>query len=359
MSITLPAARTLTQRLDQDGVICAEGYLFEMERRGYLQAGTFVPEVALENPWILEGLHREFMHAGSDVLVAFTYNGHREKLRVVGKEHLLEPLNRAALELAKKVALEAGDVEGLERPLVAGNISNTNIYDPDDAKSSNTVRGMYEEMVGWAVDAGVDMMVAETHYYLGEAEIALRAVKDAGLPAVVTLGVMGEGLLWDGAAPAEACKHLEDQGADVVGLNCFRGPETMLPMLRDVREAVEGHVAALPVPYRTTREHPTFFHLPDPGNTAKIPHKTTFPTALDPLACNRYEMGDFARQALELGIRYIGICCGCTPAQVRSVAEALGRTPPASRFSPDMSKQFLFGDDPELAKHVTAYRDKA
>lgn len=350
--------RTLLQRLDQDGVICAEGYLFELERRGYLQAGTFVPEVALDNPWVLEGLHREFLHAGSDVLVAFTYNGHREKLRVIGKEHLLEPLNRAALELAKKVADEAKEM-GLERPLVAGNISNTNIFDPDDAQSRDTVRAMYDEMVGWAVDAGADMMIAETHYYLGEAELALAAVKEAGLPAVVTLGVMGEGLMWDGAAPDEACKYLEDQGADVVGLNCFRGPETMTPLLKSVRDAVEGHVAALPVPYRTDHKHPTFFNLPDPGNTAQIPHQTTFPTALAPLSCNRYEMGQWAREAFDMGIRYIGICCGCTPAQVRTVAEALGRKPPASRFSPDMSKQFLFGDDPALASHVTAYRDKA
>jgi len=356
---TSTGKRTLRQRLDQDGVICAEGYLFEMERRGYLQAGTFVPEVALENPWILEGLHREFMHAGSDILVAFTYNGHREKLRGVGKEHLLEPLNRAALGLAKKVAAEAEGLEGLEPPLVAGNISNSNIFDPDAPRSWDFVRGMYAEMVGWAVDEGADLMVAETHYYLGEAELALAAIKEAGLPAVVTLGVMAEGLMWDGASPDEACKRLEDLGADVVGLNCFRGPETMMPMLRAVREAVDGHVAALPVPYRTTLEHPTFFHLPDPGNTAPIPHQTTFPTALDPLACNRYEMGQWAREAYDMGIRYIGICCGCTPVQVRSVAEALGRTPPASRFSPDMSKQFLFGDDPALAGHVTARKDKA
>ena len=96
--------RSLAQRLEDGGVVCAEGYLFELERRGYLQAGAFVPEVALEHPEVLAQLHREFIHAGSDVIEAFTYNGHREKMRVVGKEHLLEPLNRQALKVAKSAA---------------------------------------------------------------------------------------------------------------------------------------------------------------------------------------------------------------------------------------------------------------
>jgi betaine-homocysteine S-methyltransferase len=67
------------ERLNAEGVVCAEGFLFEMERRGYLTAGEFVPELALENPVALENLHRDFQHAGSDIVEAFTYNGHREK----------------------------------------------------------------------------------------------------------------------------------------------------------------------------------------------------------------------------------------------------------------------------------------
>ena len=92
----------LLERLEQGPVICAEGYLFECERRGYLQAGAFVPEVVLDHPEVVTELHREFVHAGSDVVEAFTYYGHREKLRIVGKEHLLEELNVRALELPVK-----------------------------------------------------------------------------------------------------------------------------------------------------------------------------------------------------------------------------------------------------------------
>src|SRR5215475_11567081 len=76
----------LAAMLQRGPVVCAEGYLFECERRGYLQAGAFVPEVVLDHPEVVEELHREFVHAGSDVVEAFTYYGHRQKLRVIGKE---------------------------------------------------------------------------------------------------------------------------------------------------------------------------------------------------------------------------------------------------------------------------------
>src|SRR5215203_85368 len=98
----------LLERLAEGPVICAEGYLFELERRGYLQAGAFVPEVVLDHPEEVSHLHREFVHAGSDVVEAFTYYAHREKLRIIGREHQLEAMNRQALEIAKAVATETG-----------------------------------------------------------------------------------------------------------------------------------------------------------------------------------------------------------------------------------------------------------
>jgi len=123
--------RSLEQRLKDGTVIVGEGYLFELERRRYLQMGSFVPEVALDNPEALKQTYRDFMNAGSDAILAFTYNGHREKLRIIGKEHLLEPLNRSAIRLAKEVAKEHPH----EEALVAGNISNTNIFDQEDPNS--------------------------------------------------------------------------------------------------------------------------------------------------------------------------------------------------------------------------------
>ena len=350
--------RDIIKRLAEDGIVCAEGYLFEMERRGYLTAGEFVPEVALENPEALKTLHRDFQHAGSDVIEAFTYNAHREKLRIIGKEDLLEPLNRAALKIAREVA---GEVEGDQEPnLVAGNISNSNIWNPDDKSSQQQVRKMFEEMVDWSTDEGVDFIIGETFYFAEEAFCALDVIRKAGVPSVITIAPMGENIMRDNWEIVDTCKELEQLGADVVGMNCFRGPESMMPFLKDIRAAVSCHVAALPVPYRTTPGQPTFFNLDDNnGCTVPSPHKRTFPTALDPLYCNRYEIRRFAEEAWGMNIRYIGVCCGAAPIHIREVAEAMGRKPMASRYSENMHKHFMYGSDPSLPEHITAYGSKA
>jgi betaine-homocysteine S-methyltransferase len=338
----------LLERLQEGPVICAEGYLFELERRGYLQAGGFVPEVVLEHPEKVAELHREFVHAGSDVVEAFTYYAHREKLRLIGKGELLEEINRQALRIAAEVARESG-------AMLAGNVCNTNVYGGQESR--DTVRRMFEEQVGWAVEAGVDFVIAETISWLGEAEVATEVIKATGLPAVVTLTAHKDPDMREGVPPAEACRRLEAAGADVVGLNCSRGPATMLPLLREVRGAVSVPVAALPVPYRTTEEQPSFQSLEDSASTT-FPGDRPFPTALDPFTCNRYEIADFARAAYELGVRYLGVCCGAAPHHIRSMAEALGRTPPASRYSADMSKHAYLGTDDSLRDENREYAER-
>src|SRR6516164_1976546 len=337
----------LLRRLAAGPVICAEGYLFELERRGYLQAGAYVPEVVLDRPEVVEQLHREFVHAGSDVVEAFTYYGHREKLRLIGREKDLAPMNRTALKIAKKVARATGT-------MVAGNICNTTAYVADDPASHKIVRRMFDEQIQWAVDAGVDFIIGETYSHGGEALIGLAAIKAANMPAVVTLAIHNKGVTREGWDPVDACRRLEDGGADVVGLNCSRGPRTMLPLLKRIRNAVECHVAALPVPYRTTPKEPTFQSLHD-RHCDCIPNDHPFPVALDPFTCNRFEIAEFGKAAYTHGINYLGVCCGAGPHHIRALAEALGRQPPASRYSPDMSKHYIFGKTKGLHEQNLAY----
>ena len=80
-----------------------------------------------------------------------------------------------------------------------------------------------------------------------------------------------------------------------------------------------------------------------------------FPTALDRFLCNRYEIAEFARAAFALDVRYLGVCCGAGPHLIRSMAEALGRRPPASRYSPDMSRHAFLGTEATLRAHNRAY----
>jgi betaine-homocysteine S-methyltransferase len=322
----------IIERLTNGTVLGAEGYVFELERRGYIKAGPYVPEAVLDFPDAVRQLHREFLRAGSDVMVALTYYAHREKLRHVGREGDLEAMNRCAVRIAREVAQE-GDA------LVAGNVCNTWAYDPDDPSARDAVRVTYAEQLGWAVEEGIDFVISETNDYLGEALIALEVIQGLGLPAMVTLAPTQPDQTRDGYTYAQACRILAAEGAQVVGLNCDRGPQTMMPLMARIREKVDCAVAAQPVPYRTDAAAPTMQALRSETT------QRAFPLALEPWGCTRFEMAQFALQARDLGIDYVGICCGAGPHHVRAMAEALGREVPASKYSPSMNLHPMFRAD--------------
>ena len=225
-------ARTdgLLERLAAGPVICAEGYLFELERRGYLQAGAFVPEVVLEHPELVAQLHQEFVHAGSDVVEAFTYYAHREKLRLVGKEDALETINRQALAIASGVA-------GGRRAARRRHLQHQHLR-PDRRARTRRCGAMFEEQVGWAVEAGVDFIIGETFSWAQEALLALEVIRATGLPAVVTLAIHREPETREGWTPRRRAGAWRRPGPTSSGSTASAGPRTMLPFLRAIREAV-------------------------------------------------------------------------------------------------------------------------
>ncbi|XP_070556868.1 betaine--homocysteine S-methyltransferase 1-like [Ptychodera flava] len=341
----------LMKRLaDGETVIAAEGYLFYFERLGYLQSGSFCPVVILNHPEYVKDAYKHFVHAGSDVVEAFTYYANRQKLSLMDMEDKLELINREALRLAREVADETGT-------LLAGNICNTTVYNPDRPERNEQITAMFKEMIEWSLDYNIDYVIGETFMYFGEAMLALEAIKKygKGLPAVITLAAYsiktknGRAITSDGVPLTEACKKLEDAGADVVGLNCSRGPATMMPIMREIRKVCKVPLAALPVPYRTTPEEPTFLVLSDPKTGEQL-----FPTNLEVASCSHGDIEEFGKECKELGIQYVGICCGNRPCLTRSLAESLGGKPPASEFSKDMTKHVTYGTDPRLKKDVAA-----
>ena len=199
------------------------------------------------------------------------------------------------------------------------------------------MRAQYEEQLSWAADEGVDFVIAETNDYLGEALIGLEVCHELGLPVMVTFASVHPTCTYDGYTYVEACRRAADAGAAIVGLNCSRGPQTMKPLLTEIRAGVDAPIAAQPVPYRTSDSAPAFESLTTPEGSR------AFPLALEPFSCTRFEMAEFAGWARGAGIRYIGICCGGGPHHVRAMAEALGRDTPASRYSPAIELHPVLG----------------
>jgi len=303
--------KDILERLSEGVVLGDGGYLLELEKRGRVRAGPFTPEVALNNPESLLELHREFRDAGAEVLQALTFYASRDKLATVGMGERVEELNRAAVRIAKQAA---GD-----RCLVAGNLSLTWMYEPHDRAAADRVRKTFDEQLDVQVAEGVDFIIGETFSFLGEALLAVERAKKTKLPVMVTVCFENEDITTDGKTAVDVARALADAGADVVGINCLRSPEHTLPLMAEMRKAVPGYIGCQPVAYRTTHTHRDFTSLP------------AFPDQLEPYQLTRREMAEYAVKARELGVNYIGACCGAVATHIREMARALGKLPADER----------------------------
>src|SRR5215472_6456230 len=302
----------ILQRLKEGPVLGDGGYLLELEKRGWVRAGPFTPEVALTYPNALRELHIEFREAGAEVLQALTFYASRDKLATVGLEDRLEDLNRSAVRVAREVA---GD-----QCLVAGNLSLTWMYEPGSPSSADRVRKTFDEQLSVQLDEGVDFIIGETFSWLGEALIYVERARTTCLPVMVTICFENRDETAEGKSATEAAKALFDAGADIVGMICLRPPQHMLGCMEQMRRAVSGYLACQPVAYRTPKEKPDFTSLPE------------FPYALDPLQLTRKCMADYAIQAREMGINYIGACCGTVAMHIREMARGLNKVPEDARI---------------------------
>jgi betaine-homocysteine S-methyltransferase len=317
-------ARDITERIKNEVVVGDGGYLIELERRGYVRSGSdrekvgtgkgsgqFTPEVAIEHPEALLQLHQEFREAGAMVLQALTFFGTREKLTRAGYGAQTEAINRAAVRIARKA--------GGEETLVAGSVSRTQLFEREGPSASDHVKDLFDEQIALLQDAGVDFLILETFFRLDEMLIALACARKTGLPVMATFSFRPTmESTSDQHTPEECARVLASEGANIVGANCEQEPSRMLRILRAMRGAVSIPIAAQPAAFRTTDSTPCFTRLPQ------------FPDELETIQVSRREFQEFGVAARREGIRYLGGCCGCNAAYVRSLARGLSKTEKAA-----------------------------
>jgi len=182
------------------------------------------------------------------VTQALTYYVHRENCGSSGARRS-GAVNRAALKIAKSVARKTGT-------LFAGDLCNTNNYDPADKTSIKEVERIFDEQVAGRSKQRRLLRRPRPWGGAGEALMALKAIrKYSKVPAVVHLRHAPRGADADGLTRRRPASAWKGPGR-MCRLNCHRGPATMMPLLKEIRKAVKCHVAALPVPYRTVPSQP-------------------------------------------------------------------------------------------------------
>ena len=309
-----------------NGVVVGDGgFVFSLEKRGHVKAGPWTPEATVESPESVRQLHREFLRAGSDVMQTFTFYASEDKLKNRGNEVGtvlgMNDVNLAACTIAREVADEGS-------AMVAGGISQTPTYlsTRDKEKVQIEFRKQCEIFRG-----RVDFMIAEYFEHIEELEWAIEVVLEMNIPVAANMCIGKEGDM-HGTSAGECAVRMARAGSDIVGVNCHFGPWESLECIKIMKEALdkEGLKPFLMV-------QPLAYHTPDAEKQGFI-DLPEFPFALEPRACTRFDISKWAREAYEVGVRYIGGCCGFEPYHIRAISEELANERAIKR---DVSQKHL------------------
>jgi methionine synthase / methylenetetrahydrofolate reductase (NADH) len=264
-------------------------------------------ELNLSQPELIAQVHREYSDAGADVIETNTFGANRLALAKHGHADKVGAINAAAVKLARQVASS--------QKFVAGAIGPTGIvWDGAQPHERALAGATLEEQVRCLAEAGVDLLLLETFYTLGEIEAGVRAARahGGGLPVVAQVVFDADGKGPGGLAPAEVARRLQAAGADVVGANCGAGPPELFEVGMGMLEA--GPPVSL---------------QPNAGLPRVIDGRTIY-------IANPEHFGVWARRALQAGIRVVGGCCGTTPEHIRRMLGAvrmIGARPLPTRVS--------------------------
>ncbi|MDE3259195.1 MAG: homocysteine S-methyltransferase family protein [Gemmatimonadota bacterium] len=291
-------------RIAEGPLLCDGGYYLEFERRCLGSYASKIPMGVLDFPEGVLELHKEFARAGAEVLQAMVWG-----VRPMERE---EELHSKAVELAREAAGQDRFVAGTLSPFV---YSGRSKWEPMTEEDRTNASEFFERRVTQQTSAGVDLFIVETFYSVDEISLAIPFVKQAGIPAVVTMTYRDAEFTREGYRPGEAAKRLVDVGADVVGINCMRPWSTMRPLMYEVREAVSVPLCAQPTGYEL-----------EPGENFNRPLSVAnLWTQVEPRVVTRFSMAEYTTEAAHMGIGLIGSCCGALPFHVRAMAEALGK----------------------------------
>lgn len=256
----------------------------------------------LDNPKHIVKLQREYIRAGSNIILAPTFTANRIKLSEYGLSDSIEEINKKLVALSKQAVAEEG-----HRGFVAGDITMTGKQlEPIGKLGFEELVDVYKEQAEILVEAGVDLFFVETMMSLAEARAAVIAIKEVcDLPIMVSLTFNSDGKTLFGSTPESAVVVLQSLGADAVGINCSTGPNEMIPLITRMQK-----YAKVPL-----------FAKPNNGMPELVEGKTVYSMSPETFA-------EYGRELVDAGVRAIGGCCGSTPRHINELKKRVRNASP-------------------------------
>ena len=247
-------------------------------------------------------IHRDYIQAGAELIQTNTFGANRYKLAEHGLADKVGEINRAGVELARKVISAS-----FKDVLLAGDVGPLGVrLAPFGRVQPEQARQAFAEQIQALAQAGADLLILETFTDLYEIREALAAARQVcELPVIASMTFTRDDRTLLGDSPAHVARELQSAGADVIGINCSGGPAQLWRILRQMRLAVP-----------TAR----FSLMPNAGWPEQVGGRIMYPA-------NPEYFGDYALAFCEAGASLIGGCCGTTPDHIAAMHAALQRLP--------------------------------
>jgi homocysteine S-methyltransferase len=252
--------------------------------------------------------HMAYLEAGAQIIETNTFGANRHKLTSLGMGNRVAELNSRGVKIARE-AREAAKHE----VLIAGSIGPLGIVRQLEPMPEST-QEIFREQAAALEERGVDLFILETFSDLEELLSAVDAIRSfSQLPVIAQLTYSEECLTLGGTRPRDAWAALRSKNIQAIGANCTVGPQSLLPILQELAEAAGGGGAALSA-------------MPNVGFPKRVGDRTVYPKS------SPEYFALFAREAVEIGARILGGCCGTTPEHVRAMAEAVKKLKPGTEI---------------------------
>ena len=258
----------------------------------------------LSDPRVVGDVHREYIEAGTQIILTNTFGANAYKLRKHGMVDKLHAINTAGVELARRVVLAS-----FKDVLIAGDIGPLGVrLAPFGRVLPEEARRFFSEQVRALLEADIDLLIFETMTDLYEIREAIHAAKALSphTPIVASMTFTRDDRTLLGDNPRKVAKALKSYGADVIGINCSGGPNQLLRILRDMRSALPDE---------------KYWVKPNAGWPEQMGGRIFYPASAD-------YFGDYARSFWKAGVDVIGGCCGTTPGHIAAMRKSLDREQP-------------------------------
>lgn len=275
--------------LNKTGHVFLDGAMGTM-LRAEIPDFSGIPDIlSITHPDAVFSVHQKYVNAGSNIIYTNTFGATDEKLE--GSGHTLEQVIKASVEVAKKAA---GD-----RAAVALDLGPTGrLMAPAGDLDFDTAYETYRRRAVAGAEAGADLVVLETMSDLAEARVALLAVKEnTSLPVFVTMTFESNGRSFTGCSPKAFASLISAMGANAIGINCSLGPDQIYPLIEEI-----ASVSDLPLIVKANAGLPSA----DDGSYDITPA----------------EFAEKMKKFTEVGVKYLGGCCGTTPDYISELCKA-------------------------------------